>query len=155
MIAHARQYGPLVVIETPTRASAPAWLDIFQPLGVMIDGWLNRRYAKLCERDALLRGEHPYTPPAALWDAATNTPALNKARERAARARAGYAWGAHGDVRAFYLDRGLCQHMRQALREVLSEPRSMHIEFRTLRPRRSWIPTQSELRIHAHDTPPL
>lgn len=147
MIANARRFGPLVVIETPTRASAPAWLGVFQPLGVLCERWLNRRYAKLCERDALLRGEHPYAPPTALWDSG--------ARERGARERAGIAWGAHGDVRAFYLDRGLCRGMKQALREVLSEPRAMHIEFRTLRPRRNWIPTQCELRIHAHDSPPL
>lgn len=143
-------YGPLVVIETPTRASAPAWLGRAQPLGAMLCRWLNHRYAKRCERDALLRGEHPYVPEGSL-----RAHASAHAREQSARLRASRAWGSRGDVHVFYLDRGVCRHMREALHELNCAPPPQHVEFRTLNPRRSWVPSRAELRIFATNPPPL
>jgi hypothetical protein len=123
--------------------------SLLAPLCALVDRAINRRYAKLCLRDALLRGEHPYASHV-LFDVPAEQ---GKLREREARAcmRSGTAWGAHGEVRAYYIDRGLSAEMRAAMRDsdLLASSDAwpcQHVEFRTLWPRRNWTPHEIELR---------
>lgn len=136
-----RFYGPLVVVESPRRGRAPRWAP--RPLAAVlerVDHALNRHYAKQCVRDSLLRGEHPYASHVLFEHGA-----LDSRRDSELRAgmRAGIAWGAHGDVRAYYVDRGISAEMRDAI-DVGAL--GAQIEFRTLWPRRNWFPTEHELR---------
>jgi hypothetical protein len=107
--------------------------------------WLNRRYARVCVRDSLIRGESPiashllYTQPGILRD---HDPA-----ERQWGIDAGLAWRSVADATAVYIDRGISKGMWygiQAARESGRpiEWRSLHAEIEEWRTR---YPATAEL----------
>lgn len=91
--------------------------------------WLNKRYARRCLRDSLLRGEAPlashllYTQPGVLRD---HVPA-----ERQHGIYAGFAWREHAVATVVYIDRGISGGMQAGINEAraLGQP----IEYRTLK----------------------
>lgn len=105
----------LVIVESPYRG------NIFQR-------WLNRRYARRCIRDCLLRGESPlashllYTQRGILCDQIPE--------ERALGIKAGLEWLSHADVMAIYFDRGISNGMRGA--EFVANRMGIAVEYRSL-----------------------
>ena len=83
---------------------------------------LNVEYARRCLRDCLHRGEAPiashllYTQPGVLDD--------DKPDERKLGIEAGLVWGAHANVSAFYIDRGVSSGMRYGFDRALREERA-------------------------------
>lgn len=75
--------------------------------------WLNRRYARRCVRDALMRGEAPiashllYTQPGILRD--------NVPDERKLGIDAGLAWKSKAEASVAYIDRGISPGMRYGI----------------------------------------
>jgi hypothetical protein len=98
--------------------------------GNIIQRWLNRRYARACVRDSLLRGESPlashllYTQRGILNDQVP--------LERMQGIDAGLAWLPHADLMAVYIDRGVSGGMKSAI-EVASL-KEIRVECRTLNP---------------------
>ena len=96
--------------------------------GNLFQRWLNRRYARACIRDSLMRGESPlashllYTQPGVLRDW---VPA-----ERKTGIAAGLAWAKHADVMAIYIDRGRSGGMLSA--EMYANNIGLVIEYRSL-----------------------
>lgn len=90
--------------------------------------WRNRRYARACVRDALLRGEAPiashllYTQPGILRD---GDPA-----ERRWGIAAGHAWADVADACVVYTDRGTSRGMQQGI--DVARVCGLQIEFRKL-----------------------
>lgn len=83
--------------------------------------WWNRRYARRCMRDSLLRGESPmvshllYTQ--SLDDSDPN--------ERKIGIEAGLTWGAVADGTVVYTDRGISRGMRLGIERAIAEGRSV------------------------------
>jgi hypothetical protein len=96
--------------------------------GNIIQRWLNRRYARACVRDCLLRGEAPfashllYTQRGILKD--------EIATERKLGMTAGWEWGSHGDAYVFYTDRGFSGGMNAALN--IAKANGYKVEYRSL-----------------------
>lgn len=97
----------------------------------MIAAWQrfkNKRYARACLRDALLRGETPfashllYTQPGVLDDADPD--------ERKIGIEAGLAWGGAADATVVYMDRGLSRGMRAGIDMAVKECR--RVDYRWL-----------------------
>lgn len=90
--------------------------------------WLNRRYARRCVRDSLMRGEAPiashllYTQPGILRD--------SDDRERQWGIDAGLAWGSKAEGTVVYTDRGISRGMRYGIQaaDFVGRP----VEQRTL-----------------------
>jgi hypothetical protein len=106
----------LVVVESPYAGKTPEEIE------------LNKRYARACLRDCLLRDEAPYcshllyTQEGILRD---EVPA-----ERDHGIRAGFAWGDMAHRRAVYTDRGISSGMKLGI--ARSEEIGQHVEYRTI-----------------------
>lgn len=93
--------------------------------------WQNRRYARRCVRDSVLRGESPiashllYTQPGILDD---GDPA-----ERKMGIACGLAWINVADATVIYVDRGVSLGMSQGDRAARAA--GLKVEYRTLRER--------------------
>ncbi len=86
-----------VVIESPLKADSKEGYE------------RNKRYARACMRDSLMRGEAPYASHL-LFD----QPGLlddTVADERELAIQAGFAWGTEADVCAIYVDLGISDGM--------------------------------------------
>lgn len=89
----------------------------------------NKKYARACVRDSLLRGEAPlashllYTQAGILDD---QTPS-----ERRLGIEAGLAWGAVADATVVYHDLGISRGMEQGIARAQKEERL--VEYRLLR----------------------
>jgi hypothetical protein len=98
--------------------------------GNFIQRWLNRRYARKCVRDSLMRGEAPiashllYTQPGILCD---QVPA-----DRRLGIDAGLAWRHVADASVVYIDRGVSSGMRYGVKAALAAGRP--VELRRLNP---------------------
>lgn len=103
----------LVIIESPFKE------NLFQR-------WLNKRYARACLKDCLLRGESP------LASHLLYTQVLNDQdpEERKMGIEAGLAWIKHADVMAVYVDRGISGGMYSA--ELLANRIGLPVEYRSL-----------------------
>lgn len=100
--------------------------------GTDVDGEIsaNLRYARSCVADCLKRGEAPiashllYTQQGILDDAVPE--------ERALGIKAGHAWIAGADAMVVYVDRGISEGMRSAIKEATGvipiERRSLYRE---------------------------
>ena len=105
----------LVVVESPYK-------------GNMFQRWLNRRYARACIRDCLLRRESPlashllYTQRGVLRDWLP--------QERATGINAGLAWAKHADLMVVYIDRGVSNGMTSA--EMYANNIGLPVEYRSL-----------------------
>lgn len=90
--------------------------------------YLNRRYARKCVRDSLLRGEAPiashllYTQPGVLRDKVPE--------ERRQGIDAGLAWRAVAQASVVYTDRGTSSGMRYGIKAALAA--GVPVEYRTL-----------------------
>lgn len=108
---------PLIVIESPYAGQSKIWPVAF------VQRWLNRRYARACMRDSILRGEAPiashllYTQPGILRD---HIPA-----ERAAGIEIGLQWGRLAIETAVYTDRGISRGMKMGVERALQEGRKV------------------------------
>lgn len=111
----------LVIVESPYK-------------GNIIQRWLNRRYARKCLRDCLMRGESPYashllyTQPGVLSD--------QDAEERKMGMEAGWAWRAKADAIVAYVDRGISEGMSKAIIDAGKEGRQVEIRSLTDNPTR-------------------
>lgn len=85
-------------------------------------------YAKACMNDALRRGEAPYASHLLFTRGGILDDTIPAERERGMRA--GFAWGAHADLVAVYIDRGISSGMRRGAREAFE--RGSPIEIRSL-----------------------
>ena len=89
---------------------------------------INRRYARMCMRDSLMRGEAPYashllyTQPGVLKDEVSS--------ERKMGIEAGLAWSEKADVVAVYEDLGLSEGMKLGIAKARSK--GIPIHYRTL-----------------------
>ena len=116
-----------VILESPF-AGKGSWRLIR-----FINRILNRRYARACLRDSLLRGEAPlashllYTQKGVLDD--------NVPRERDMGIGAGLAWYRYANLSAVYVDRGISGGMRMGIERARQESRD--IEYRQIR--RKWL----------------
>ena len=90
--------------------------------------WLNRRYARKCMRDSLLRGESP------LLSHLLYTQALDDAvpHERGLGIEAGLAWGPAAHATIVYTDRGITRGMRLGIERAVSQGRPVF--YRALSP---------------------
>jgi len=97
--------------------------------GNLFQRWLNRRYARKCMHDCLLRGEAPfashllYTQPGVLRD--------GFAPERNLGIEAGLTWGEGAQLTAVYTDRGISHGMKLGI--MRAERLGRLVEYRTLR----------------------
>ena len=111
----------LVILESPYAAGVG--------LRGLVGRWRNRRYARRCVRDSLLRGEAPiashllYTQRGILND---QIPA-----ERQHGIDAGLAWRRAADATIVYIDRGISSGMRYGVADAVAHDRP--IIYRTLR----------------------
>ncbi len=96
----------LVILESPFAGNA--WRR-----------WLNRRYARRCMRDSLLRGESP------MLSHLLYTQVLDDAdpQERGLGIAAGLAWGQVAVATVVYTDRGISSGMRLGIVRAVSEGR--------------------------------
>lgn len=107
-----------VILESPY-ASSSRWR-----LVAMVQRWLNRRYARACVRDSLLRGEAPiashllYTQRGILRD---EVPA-----ERQHGIDAGLAWRAVADATVVYFDRGISAGMHYGIKAAEESGNAVH-----------------------------
>lgn len=91
--------------------------------------WLNRRYARKCVRDSLMRGEAPiashllYTQPGILND--------NVPKERKQGIDAGLAWRYVAEGSVVYTDRGISTGMDYGIKAAVAAGRK--VEFRSLK----------------------
>lgn len=96
--------------------------------GNFFQRWLNRRYARKCVRDSLMRGEAPtashllYTQPGILCD---EIPA-----ERRLGIDAGLAWRNVAEASVVYTDRGTSSGMKYGI--IAARAAGRPVEFRTL-----------------------
>jgi len=99
--------------------------------GNIFQRWLNRRYARKCMRDCLLRGEAPiashllYTQPDVLRDWVPD--------ERVLGIQAGLEWGKAAQTSVVYTDRGISNGMNLGIRQA--EHAGREVEYRTLKKR--------------------
>jgi hypothetical protein len=88
---------------------------------------LNVRYARVCLRDCLLRGEAPlashllYTQPGVLDDPIPD--------ERALGIEAGLAWGRAAEATVVYTDLGISSGMQQGISRAHGEGRLVEYRF--------------------------
>jgi hypothetical protein len=93
--------------------------------------WQNRRYARRCVRDSLMRGEAPiashllYTQPGILNDQVPS--------ERRQGIDAGLAWRYVAEGSVVYVDRGISKGMEYGIDAARAAGRT--VEFRTLKRR--------------------
>lgn len=87
-----------VIVESPFR-------------GNLFQRWLNRRYARRCIRDALIRGESPLASHLLYTQVLDDGDRI----ERARGINAGHAWLYHADAVVVYEDRGISEGMRAAI----------------------------------------
>lgn len=105
----------LVILESPYAG------NIFQR-------WLNRRYARKCMRDCLVRGEAPfashllYTQPGVLRDRVP--------KERSIGLQSGWSWALVAHSIVIYKDRGISSGMHCAIE--LARTFDIPIEYRSL-----------------------
>lgn len=98
--------------------------------GGFIQRWLNRRYARKCVKDSLMRGEYPiashllYTQPGVLNDKIPD--------ERAMGINAGLAWRFKSQGSVVYTDRGITGGMRHGIAAAHAAGRD--VEYRALNP---------------------
>ncbi len=111
-----------VILESPFAGSGGFWIvRLFRC-------WQNVRYARLCVRDSLLRGEAPiashllYTQPTILND---DDPA-----ERQHGIDAGLSWRAVADASVIYVDRGISNGMEYGI--AAARHVGLPVEFRSL-----------------------
>lgn len=96
--------------------------------GNIIQRWLNRRYARACVRDCLLRGESPmashllFTQRGILRD--------RVADERKLGIEAGLAWRTVAGASVVYIDRGISSGMRLGI--DVAERSGIPVEYRAL-----------------------
>ena len=110
----------LVIIESPFAAG--------RGLRGVIGRWLNKRYARACMRDSLMRGESPLASHLLL----TQRGILNDQdpAERKIGIEAGLAWGWLADATVVYTDRGISSGMNQGILRAQAEGRP--VEYRSL-----------------------
>lgn len=112
-----------VIIESPYAAkeTTPKFLK-------WLDRWQNRRYARRCIRDSILRDEAPlashllYTQKGILCDQIPF--------ERSLGIEAGLTWSEHADAHVAYVDRGMSHGMMLGLKRALHHKKK--IEIRSL-----------------------
>lgn len=96
--------------------------------GNFVRRWFNRRYARRCLRDCILRGEAPfashllYTQPGVLRD--------GDPKERKLGIDTGLAWGDVADASVVYTDRGVSSGMRYGIAAAKAAGRP--VEYRTI-----------------------
>lgn len=96
-----------VILESPYKGASRWWPVAF------VQRVLNRRYARACVRDSLMRGEAPiashllYTQPGILRD--------EDRHERQWGIDAGLAWRGVADASVVYVDRGISDGMRYGM----------------------------------------
>jgi hypothetical protein len=96
--------------------------------GNIIRRWLNRRYARKCVRDSVMRGESPiashllFTQPGILRDGIPE--------ERRMGIEAGLAWRAVADASVIYIDRGVSSGMRHGIEAARKS--GLPVEYRSL-----------------------
>ncbi len=121
----------LVVIESPLKGHVPAWAQRIKFLARWIERFnraRNKRYAKACMRDSLLRGEAPYASHLIYDQAGILDDTISSERERGMLA--GFAWGARGEVTAVYVDFGVSSGMERGVEAAGRAGRA--VEYRTL-----------------------
>jgi len=102
-----------VIIETPYA-------------GNILQRWLNRRYARQCMRDSLLRGEAPFASHLLYTQMLRD----NIPSERSMGINAGFAWRSVADATIVYTDRGISTGMKIGI----AHAKNIHVvEYRTLR----------------------
>jgi hypothetical protein len=102
----------LVVLESPLKGHVPAWAEKIKVLARWIERFhrkRNRRYAKECMRDSLMRGEAPYASHLLYDQVGILDDSLPSERERGLLA--GLAWGVCAHVTVVYTDRGISPGM--------------------------------------------
>jgi hypothetical protein len=110
-----------VILESPY-AGRGCWLR------QLFERWRNRRYARACVRDSLVRGEAPiashllYTQPGILRD--------ELRAERQWGIDAGLAWRTVADATVVYVDRGISSGMQYGIRAA--EGAGKPVEYRRL-----------------------
>lgn len=119
---------PRTVIESPLRGSVPAWVPLWlAPVFERIGRRRNRRYARLCMRDSVNRGEAPYAShllmdqPGILDDA--------RADERGRGIDIGLRWGEVAMQRAVYCDHGISGGMELG---IAAAPIDQQVVYRWL-----------------------
>jgi hypothetical protein len=112
----------LVIIESPHKGRN------------LVERWLNRRYARRCLKDSLMRGEAP------LASHLLHTQVLREsdAYERQLGIGAGLAWLSKANASVFYLDRGMSEGMDLAW--WAAKDAGVPIEYRMLNP----VPTSKQ-----------
>lgn len=120
----------LVIVESP-----------FAGKGIWPLSWLRRlrniRYARMCVRDCVIRGEAPiashllFTQPGILRDEVPE--------ERTAGIEAGLAWGdptkyseGNAPISAFYVNFGISRGMELGMKRAESQDRAVHIRSITV-----------------------
>lgn len=101
----------LVIIESPLAANLDRTVEV------------HKRYARLCMRDALERGEAPFASHL-LYD---QPDILNDLlpEERKLGIEAGLAWGARADLTAVYTDCGISTGMKLGIERAKAEGREV------------------------------
>lgn len=96
--------------------------------GNIVQRWLNRRYARACVRDCLLRGESPsvshllFTQRGILRDEIPE--------ERTLGIAAGLAWRRVAEKSVVYIDRGISNGMRIGIQTAVNA--NIPVEYRTI-----------------------
>lgn len=117
-----------VILESPYAGNRTG---VLAPLINFVQRVLNRRYARACVRDSLLRGEAPiashllYTQRGILRDEIET--------ERQHGIDAGLAWRAVADASVVYVDRGISKGMQYGIAAARSA--GLPVEQRSLRGR--------------------
>lgn len=111
--------SPLVILESPFSADSEEGLS------------QNIKYAQLCLRDCLRRGESPYASHLLLTQ--RNVLRDNVGSERTVGLVAGWAWMRIADKVVVYLDRGISKGMHLGIRKAQSL--NKEIDYRTLPPK--------------------
>lgn len=105
-----------VILETPYKGDG--WKDTQE----------NLRFARLCARDCLIRGEAPfashllYTQPGILNDKIP--------QERSLGVEAGFAWKTVADATVVYINQGISEGMSMGIRKAIEE--GQKVEYRNL-----------------------
>jgi hypothetical protein len=121
----------LVIIESPLSASTREGIEE------------NKKYARQCMHDSLLRGEAPFATHLLYDQPGILNDTIPSERERGIQA--GFAWGAQADFIAVYIDRGISSGMLRGV--IMARARGLDrrkIEIRALHPNTK-IPTIDEL----------
>ena len=130
-----------VILESPFGAG--------KGLRGLIGRWRNKRYARKCLRDSLLRQESPIAPHLLL----TQHGVLNDSvpTERRWGILAGHAWVEVADAVAIYIDKGISPGMRLGISRA--ETAGKPVEYRTLRERPEGFHGSPRMRINTPETP--